>query len=258
MTPNLPAPRRPRPLRLGLLLSLPALSLPALLILAGCSTQEPEQDPRAEAAAATVKTTVVDDYHGFKVADPYRWLEDPDAPRTQTWITAQNRVTEAFVAKVEDRERIRKRLQELWSYERFWPPMRQGPSWYYFHNSGLQNQRVMYRAAGLDQDGTVFLDPNTLSQDGTVALGGLSFSEDGRYLAYSYSQSGSDWREWKVIDTSNGQHLGDHVTWTKFTGATWDQYGSGFFYQRYPKPEQGKILEQVNKTHSLCYHKLGT
>jgi prolyl oligopeptidase len=229
-------------------------------ILAGCSTQgsEPSNRIATPAPATTRRITVVDDYGGFKIADPYRWLEDVDSDRTKAWVEAQNRVTEAFLAKVEERPRIRQRLEQLWSYERFGPPFLEGETWYYFHNNGLQNQSVMYRATAPRQQGAVFLDPNKLSADGTVALGGMSFSKDGRYLAYSYSTSGSDWREWKVMDTRSGETLADHLTWTKFTGATWDKDGKGFFYQRYPKPVEGQTYEQVNQSSSLRYHKLGT
>ena len=147
---------------------------------------------------------VVDAYFGAKVKDPYRWLEDDNSPETKTWVEAQNEVTFAFLESIPERGAIRKRLTELWEYERYGLPSREGP-WYVFgRNEGLQNQPVIYRAKDLEADPEVLLDPNTLSEDGKVALaeGGTAFTDDGRFLAWAASSGGSDWRTWRVREVA--------------------------------------------------------
>jgi prolyl oligopeptidase len=206
----------------------------------------------------TRRVDIVDDYFGRKVPDPYRWLEDPDSPETRAWIEAQNRVTFDYLAGIPERESIRGRLTELWNYERYGVPSREGP-WYVFaRNDGLQNQSVIYRAASLAAPPEVLIDPNTFSPDGTVALGSLAFSDDGRYVAYSVSTSGSDWREWRVREVATATDLPDRLQWSKFSGAAWRKDGSGFFYSRYDAPEAGAALQQVNKNQKVYFHRLGT
>jgi prolyl oligopeptidase len=206
----------------------------------------------------TKRVDVVDDYFGTKVPDPYRWLEDPDSAETRAWIEAQNRVTFAYLAGIPERDAIRKRLTELWNYERYGLPSREG-SWYVFsRNDGLQNQSVIYKAESLTAAPQVLIDPNTFSPDGTVALAGLAFSDDGRYVAYATSASGSDWREWRVRDVATATDLADVVRWSKFSGAAWTKDGSGFFYSRYEAPAEGAALQQINKNQKLYFHRLGT
>jgi prolyl oligopeptidase len=199
----------------------------------------------------------VDDYHGTPVADPYRWLEDVDAPDTRAWIEAENRVTGAWLEAIPEREAIRRRLMQLWNYERYGVPFRRGTRYFYFKNDGLQNQAVLYSRTGLDADPKVLLDPNTLAADGTVALTSLDVTPDGRLLAYGTSASGSDWQTLRVRDVATGRDLPDRLEWIKFAGPSWT-HGAGFFYSRYPDPPADQPLRGVNRDHRLFYHRLGT
>jgi prolyl oligopeptidase len=200
----------------------------------------------------------VDHYHGVAVADPYRWLEDPDSEASQTWIESQNQVTFQYLNQIPQRESIKQRLTQLWNYERYGIPFKQGDRYFYFKNNGLQNQSVLYTLTALDAEPQVLLDPNTLSEDGTVALAGLSISEDGRLMAYGLSTAGSDWQEWKVRQVDNAQDLSDHLKWIKFSGASWSMDHQGFYYSRYDEPNEATKLEDVNYYQKLYYHRIGT
>jgi prolyl oligopeptidase len=204
------------------------------------------------------KVDHTDDYHGTKIADPYRWLEDVDSAETKAWVEAQNKVTFAYLNEIPVREQIKQRLTKLWNYERYSPPSKQGGRYFYSKNNGLQNQSVLYWTDSLDKEGKVLLDPNTLSSDGTVALGGLSISEDGRLMAYGLAASGSDWREFHVRDIDSGKDLTDVIKWVKFSGISWTHDGKGFFYSRYDEPKQGTKMVGQNFFPKLYYHKLGT
>src|SRR2546423_15228618 len=199
---------------------------------------------------------VVDEYHGAKVADPSRWLEDPDAPATRAWIEAENRLTEGYLAQIPARERIRERLRRLWDYPKYGAPFHKAGRYFYFKNDGLQNQSVLYTQAALTGAPAVLLDPNLLSADGTVALSTLAASEDGRLGAYGTSASGSDWEEVRVRDVGTGRDLPDYLRWIKFSGASWTKDGAGFFYSRYPEPGD-KALSDVNRFQKVYYHRLG-
>ncbi len=200
----------------------------------------------------------VDDYHGVKIADPYRWLEDPDSDESRAWIEAQNQVTFGYLNDIPERETIRQRATELWNYEKFGVPFKQGDRYFYFKNDGLQNQSVLYTLPHLDAEPRVLIDPNTLSEDGTVALSGMAVSEDAKLLAYGLSSSGSDWKEWKVRDIETGEDLPDHLQWVKFSGAAWTHDHQGFFYSRYDQPNEDTKLEDINYFQKLYYHRLGT
>lgn len=201
----------------------------------------------------------VDAYHGVRVADPYRWLEDQDSPEVLAWADVQNAFVEAHLQSVAGpREEIRRRLTELWDFPRHSAPSQHGPYWMFRKNDGLQNQSAVYVTRDLDSPAEVLLDPNTLSADGTVALGGWSPSEDGRLVAFATSASGSDWKNWFVLDTETGNRLSDSLEWTKFTTAAWTHDNAGFFYQRYPAPADGEVYEASNRSPQLCYHRIGT
>ncbi|ABA20088.1 prolyl oligopeptidase, Serine peptidase, MEROPS family S09A [Trichormus variabilis ATCC 29413] len=204
------------------------------------------------------KIDQVDDYHGTLVADPYRWLEDPDSETTRAWIEAQNQVTFAYLGEVSTREKIQQRLNKLWDYEKYGIPFKEGENYFYFKNDGLQNQSVLYTLKSLDSEPRVLLDPNKLSDDGTVALSGLAISDNGKLLAYGIATSGSDWQEWKVIDVETGADFPDHLNWVKFSGASWTNDNQGFFYSRYDEPNEKTKLEDVNYYQKLYYHQLGT
>jgi prolyl oligopeptidase len=206
----------------------------------------------------TATADQLDEYHGVTVADPYRWLEDPDSEETRAWVEAQNTVTFAYLEQIAARERIKQRLTRLWDFEKYDVPFKRGGRYFLFKNDGLQNQSVLYTLPSLDAEPRVLLDPNTLSPDGTVALSGLAPTEDGRLMAYGLSASGSDWQEWKVRDVESGADLDDHLRWIKFSGASWTHDGLGFFYSRYDEPNEATMLEDTNYFQKLFYHRLGT
>ncbi|HLO50944.1 MAG TPA: prolyl oligopeptidase family serine peptidase [Kamptonema sp.] len=204
------------------------------------------------------KIEQIDEYHGTKVADPYRWLEDPDSEETQAWIESQNQVTLTYLSKIPAREKIKQRLTQLWDYEKYSIPFKEGDRYFYFKNDGLQNQSVLYTLTSLDGEASILIDPNTLSEDGTVALSGIAISENGKLMAYGLSASGSDWQEWKIRDVETGKDLSDHLKWIKFSGASWTHDHQGIFYSRYDEPNEKAKVEDVNYYQKLYYHRLGT
>ncbi|MCY7282577.1 MAG: prolyl oligopeptidase family serine peptidase, partial [Cyanobacteria bacterium CAN_BIN43] len=216
-----------------------------------------DQIPTKLSYPITATVDQVDDYHGKAIADPYRWLEDPNSEESQAWIEAQNQVTFAYLNDIPIRETLKQRLTKLWDYEKFGIPFKEGDRYFYFKNDGLQNQSILYTLPALDAEPKVLLDPNTLSADGTVALSGLSISEDARLMAYGLSVAGSDWQEWKVRDVETGEDLPDHLQWIKFSGASWTHDNQGFFYSRYAEPNEETKLEDVNYFQKLYYHRLG-
>lgn len=199
----------------------------------------------------------VDDYHGTKIADPYRWLEDPDSDETRAWVEAQNKLTFGWLEQIPAREKIKARLTELWNYERFGLPSKRGGRYFYTRNDGLQNQAVLYVADSLHGEPRLLLDPNKLSSDGTVSLSGTAVSEDGAYLAYGLASAGSDWIEWKVRNIATGEDLEDHLNWVKFSGASWTKDGRGFYYSRYDAPAAGEKYTGANFYQKLFYHRMG-
>jgi prolyl oligopeptidase len=206
----------------------------------------------------TRKGDTVDDYHGVKVADPYRWLEDDNSAETKAWVEAQNKVTFGFLEQIPERAKIRERLTKLWNYERFSVPYQEGGRYFFRRNSGLQNQSVLYVAESLDAEPRVLLDPNTLSADGTVALTGYAVSDDGKLLAYGLARAGSDWEEWRVRDVDSGKDRDDRLEWVKFSSASWAKDASGFYYSRFDAPKDGAALTGINEFHKLYFHRLGT
>ena len=198
-----------------------------------------------------------DDYHGTVVADPYRPLEDSDAPASRTWIAAQNALTERVLGEVPARREIRERLGQLWDFPRSGAPWRRGDRWFQLRNTGLQDQDVLWVADGPEAEGRVLLDPNLLSDDGTTALAASAVSEDGRLVAYATSEAGSDWRTWRVREAASGQDLPDRIRWSKFASASWTRDGAGFFYGRYPEPPADAAYDATNLNMELRYHRLG-
>jgi len=226
--------------------------------LLGCATKSPAPAPVAPEPLAYPQARrgdIVDTFHGVQVADPYRWLETPDSDETRAWIDAENALTQDWLGAIDARPGLRQRLEELWNYEKFGMPRTEGGRTFYTRNDGLQSHSVLYWAQGPQAEPQVLLDPNTLSEDGTVSLGGWSVSEDGRYLAYALSDGGSDWRTVHVRDVETGQDLDDALSWVKFSGLSWAADSSGFYYSRYPAPEDP--LEQVNLHQQLWFHPVG-
>jgi prolyl oligopeptidase len=206
----------------------------------------------------TKKVDQADNYHGTTIADPYRWLEDANSADTQSWVEAENKVTQAYLAGISARDAIRQRLTKLWNYERYSVPYKEGGRYFYSRNDGLQNQSVLYTLKTLSDTPRMLLDPNTLAADGTVALSGVEVSPDGKLLAYGTAASGSDWNEWKVRDIETGKDLPDHIKWVKFSQTAWTRDGKGFFYSRYDEPNEATKLAAVNYFQKLYYHKVGT
>ncbi len=206
----------------------------------------------------TNKVEQIDEYHGTKISDPYRWLEDDNSAETAAWVAAQNKVTFDYLNQIPEREAIKKRLTELWNYERYSAPSEQGGKYFYSKNDGLQNQNVFYVTNSIKDTGRVLLDPNTLSKDGTVALSGLSISDDGKTMAYSLSASGSDWVEWHFRDVETGKDLPDVLKDIKFSGASFSKDAKGVFYSRFPATDEKARLTSLNYNQKIYYHQLGT
>ncbi|MGH2402359.1 MAG: S9 family peptidase, partial [Candidatus Limnocylindria bacterium] len=200
----------------------------------------------------------VDDYHGERIADPYRPLEDSDAPASREWIEAENVLTDRVLAEVPGRREIRARLGELWDYPRAGAPWRRGERWFQLRNSGLQDQDVLWSAGAPGAMGAPLLDPNALSEEGTTALSATAVSESGDLLAYAISDAGSDWRTWRIRRTSDGTDLPDTLAWSKFASATWTHDDAGFFYGRYPEPPADAAYDAPNHDMQLRFHRLGT
>ncbi len=206
---------------------------------------------------ATRQDDTVDDFHGNLVADPYRWLEDPDAPETQEWVAAQNAITFEHLSGLPERAPLRRRMEELWNFPRWTAPVRRGDRFFFTRNDGLQDQPVLYRVDGLDGEPVTLLDPNTLTADGTAALVAFSPSEDGALLAVSIAESGSDWQTVGVLDTATGEQLADRLEHVKFTTMAWMPDGSGFFYSRFPTEDE--IPDAPPSTHQrVFFHRIGT
>jgi prolyl oligopeptidase len=207
----------------------------------------------------TTKTVdQVDDHHGEAVPDPYRWLEDVDAPDTLAWITEQNALTRAHLDAVDARPAIVERLTSLWNHPRASAPTHRGARWFQLRNSGLQDQDVLYVMDAPDEEGRPLLDPNAMSADGTVSLSAAAVSRDAGRVAYATSAAGSDWMTWRVRDIATGEDTGDVLEWSKFAGAAWLPDGSGFVYARFDPPAAGEAFEEANRNQRLWLHRIGT
>ena len=205
----------------------------------------------------TKTVDVVEDYHGVKVADPYRWLEDFNSDEVKQWVEAQNKITFEFIRSVPSYEKIKARLTELMNYPKFSVPVKAGTKYFFFKNDGLQNQSALYMREGLKGKDILVIDPNKFSEDGTVALMNLSYSKDGKFLAYGISVSGSDWQEIKIKDVVSGKEYDEVLKWCKFSSIAWLPDNSGFYYNRFPEP--GTVpKEDENNYNKVYFHKLGT
>ena len=243
--------------------SLIVLALAATLAACGASK---EAGSDATVVAATQPTlhyptarTVeqVDDFHGTKVSDPYRWMENLDDPELQPWIAAENQLVADFISDVPNREQLKTRMTALWDYERFGTPEVHGGKYFFSRNDGLQNQSPVYVQDTLDGEPRLLIDPNTLSADGTIALSESAVSPDGKLYAYSLSDGGSDWRTIKVRNVETGKDLDDEIRWAKFTNIAWTQDSGGIFYSRFDAPEGEDPLKAVNKNQKLFLHTIG-
>ncbi len=234
-----------------------ALSLVALACLFTSAAMA--EDGRSE-YPKTRRIDHVDNYHGTKVPDPYRWLEEDvrESKAVADWVAAENKVTFAYLESIPQREAILQRLTELWDYAKYSAPFKAGGRYYFFKNDGLQNQSVLYTMQKLDGKPRALIDPNKWSKDGTVALAGMAFSDDGRYMAYRVSEAGSDWGSWRIMEIDSTKVLDDQLKWIKFGGASWTIDGKGFFYSRFPQPKEGATFQGLNLNQKLYYHRVGT
>ncbi len=238
----------------------PFLLLAGIITLASCNNKSTNTNFKSIAVKypTTKKDTLVkENYFGTPVADPYRWLEDDTSAETGAWVKAENEVTEDYLKQIPFREAIAKRYENLFNYEKFSAPTREGTYLYYSKNSGLQNQSVMYRESAKGSSAELFLDPNTFSKDGTTSLAGIDFSKDGSLAAYNISEGGSDWQKIIVLDAITKKQVGDTLLDIKFGSASW-KGNDGFYYSTYDRPKEGSFLAGVTDIHKLYYHKIGT
>jgi prolyl oligopeptidase len=226
----------------------------ALAMLVSCNSQK--ETASASVYPTTKKVDTVDTYHGVQVSDPYRWLETDTSKETSEWVKAQNDVTFAYLKNIKYRDKVLKRLEEVFNYERLTAPSKEGEYYYFYKNDGLQNHNVLYRKKGLDGAPEVFLDPNKFSTDGTTKLSGISFTKDGSLAGYLISEGGSDWNKAIVMRTSDKTILEDTLINIKFSGISW-KGNEGFYYSSYDKPK-GSELSAKTQYHKLFYHTLGT
>ena len=196
--------------------------------------QQPQGYPQTQRSGHT------DTYHGKQVADPYRWLEDDvrESDDVADWVERQNEVTFGYLKQIPQRDRIESRLTELWNYEKYGTPSKKGDRYFYSKNDGLQNQSVLYTMKSLDDEPQVLIDPNSWSEDGTIALSGMAVSDDAKYLAYGVQDAGSDWKRWRVMEIDSRKVLDDELQWVKFSGASWNKDGTGFYYSRFDEPKK--------------------
>jgi prolyl oligopeptidase len=227
----------------------------AILLVAACQvivlSQKLQYPP-------TRKVDVVDDYHGTKVPDPYRWLEDLESKETAEWVAAQNRLTESYLAQHPIRNALRSRIQQLWNFRKTDLPLQENGRLFYRMNSGLQLQSPLYMRDRLDASPVEIIDPNVLWPDATTSLAAFAPSPDTRLLAYTFAKGGADWQTIKLRNLVTGRDLDDELEWMRFSGLSWTKDGKGFFYSRYPEPPAGKVLEAALSGHALYYHLVGT
>ena len=239
------------------------LTIAACIFLLNACNNKKKQPGLTEYKNITLKypqtkkdSTVKDTYFGTVVPDPYRWLENDTSSETAAWVKAENEVTQNYLSQIPFRDAIKKRYEKLYNFEKYSAPFRQGKYMYYYKNSGLQNQNVLYREADGSTTPEEFLDPNTFSKDGTTSLAGINFSKDGSMAAYNISEGGSDWQKIVVMDAVTKKQTGDTLE-LKFSGASW-KGNDGFYYSNYERIKQGNVLSAKNDNQKLYYHKLGT
>ena len=239
------------------------LTIAACIFLLNACNNKKKQPGLTEYKNITLKypqtkkdSTVKDTYFGTVVPDSYRWLENDTSSETAAWVKAENEVTQNYLSQIPFRDAIKSRYEELYNYEKYSAPFRQGKYMYYYKNSGLQNQNVLYREADGSTTPEEFLDPNTFSKDGTTSLAGINFSKDGSMAAYNISEGGSDWQKIVVMDAVTKKQTGDTLE-LKFSGASW-KGNDGFYYSNYERTKQGNVLSAKNDNQKLYYHKLGT
>ena len=238
-----------------------ALAIPSIsILLTACADDTGDSRSAVIDYPETDRIDHIDVYHGTEVADPYRWLEDDvrESDAVDAWVDAQNEVTFAYLDTISEREAIRKRLTELWDFERYGLPSKFGERYFYTYNNGLQNQDVVLTQTDLDAEPELLIDPNTWSEDGTVALAAYYPSPDGSHVALMIQDGGSDWRKANVLNVETGETLADHLEWLKFTAISWNGDGTGFYYSRYPATSEEAKFQTLNKNMKVYFHRVGT
>ena len=227
-------------------------NLSILVVLMSCSNQVEEMNyPEAK------KIEFTENIHGYEINDSYRWLEDFTSNDSLDWVKRQNKFTKAFISKNKYKKDIANYLEQIWENESISIPYKiEDKTFYYFNDGSFQQSKLMIKDCD-KCDERVLIDPNTFSDDGTISLGGTSVNNSANMIAFSISDGGSDWRVWKVLDIETGEVLEDEIKWAKFSGASWENDDSGFFYQKYDEPK-GELLKEVNESPKLMFHKIGT
>ena len=227
-------------------------NLSILVVLMSCSNQADEMNyPEAK------KIEFTENIHGYEINDSYRWLEDFTSNDSLDWVKRQNKFTKAFISKNKYKKDIANYLEQIWENESISIPYKiEDKTFYYFNDGSFQQSKLMIKDCD-KCDERVLIDPNTFSDDGTISLGGTSVNNSANMIAFSISDGGSDWRVWKVLDIETGEVLEDEIKWAKFSGASWENDDSGFFYQKYDEPK-GELLKEVNESPKLMFHKIGT
>ena len=227
-------------------------SLFALIILVSCSNQD-----EGNAYPESKKIDFIENIHGYEISDSYRWLEDFTSDESIDWVERQNDFTKKYIGKNKFKRDIGKYLEKIWENESISIPYRiEGKTFYYFNDGTFQQSKLMIKDCDECEE-RILIDPNTFSEDGTISLGGTSVNNNADHIAYSISDGGSDWRIWKVMNIETGEILNDEIKWAKFSGATWENDDSGFFYQKYDEPNE-ELLKDINESPKLMFHKLGT
>ena len=227
------------------------LNIFSILIITACSNQNTTSYPE------TKKEKFTETIHGYEISDSYRWLEDFTSDDSLDWVKRQNKFTKTFISKNNYKKDIANYLEQIWENESISIPYKEeGKTFYYFNDGSFQQSKLMIKDCD-KCDERVLIDPNTFSDDGTISLGGTSVNNSADMIAFSISDGGSDWRVWKVLDIETGEVLEDEIKWAKFSGASWENDDSGFFYQKYDEP-QGELLKEVNESPKLMFHKIGT
>ena len=235
------------------------LKTTVLLFIAACNQTDDETNFKkinVKYPIAYKDTSIKDIYFGTTVADPYRWMENDTAANTIAWVKAENEVTDAYLASIPFLPSIQSRLKELWNYDKYSAPSKEGDYNYYSKKTGLQNQAVIYRQKEGQKEPEIFLDPNTFSSNGTTSLAGMNFSTDGSLCGYQISEGGSDWRKLIILNAITKEQIGDTLIDVKFSSVAWKK-NEGFYYSSYDKPKEGSQLAGKTDHHKLYYHKLG-